>query len=274
MGKLSKLKQDKLIARRIKEFPKNIPSDHLRKLAEVRGLLAEWVQHHQFAEWISINLAARFGSGDGSPALEAHAAGFIDIFGYEVVEALVDWQNSIFTCIQMSWTYQRKELQGLEGLVDDIPRNEIDMFLSVLRDLYDSRMEHSFRDHEMTVKQASLNAKIARDTLWADGSGTLDEASLQEAWKGYKLSDFRGIEPFWYQQAMGVVALYAKSNRPLETQRRRTSDAFANFTDLVHRRSTAELKGKVPPEKKAFRSIQVKDGVVRQGKRGGYECVT
>jgi hypothetical protein len=274
MGKLAKIKQDKLIARRLKEFPKTIPSDHLRKLAEVRGMLSEWVQHHQFAEWISINLAARFGSGDGSPALEAQVAGVISIFGYEIVEALVDWQNDLFTCIQKSWTYQRKELEGLEGIVDEIPRNEIDLFLLVLRDLYDMRMEHSFRDHETTVKQASLNARIARDTLRADSSGTLVESELAESWGRYQLADFRGIEPFWYKQAMGVVDAYAKTNRPLEIQRRRTSGAFAHFLDLMQLRTTAELKGKVPPGEKAFRSVQVKNGVVKLGKKGGYECVT
>lgn len=272
MNQISRPKQEianrKIAADQLINFAANVPSEHLRRVAELRGLLSEWGRINGLAHWWSINLAARFGSGGGNPALEAWQQGQTNEFSYRLTAAIVDWQDQMFNCLQMSWPYQEKLVSEYKDISTDAPTNEIDLFLLVLREIYDQQMQMSFSDHTTKARNVIGQMKQARDTFWAVGGGVrVDNQSLVELCA----QDTERL--FWYSLSMGNVLTASKQDLPLLSQYRRYLKSFGDFCDMMQARGTTELKGRVPQQEKVFCSVQIKDGVKRLGTKGGFKSV-
>jgi len=269
MGQLSRQKRARAsrmaAATRMSEFAGSVPSDHLRQVAELRGLLSEWVRINGLANWFGVNLAARFGSGGGNPALDALMAGKTSKFAYLFTSAIVSWQDELFSCIQISWPYQRESFLAL----DDPPKNEIDLFFLILGEFYDFQLEQAIDGHSSTVRAAATRTNKSRYAFWAAGGGVEVDCDSIAA-----LCNGEGSSLFWYSLAMGTIKDACKTDPPLQSQHRAYLKKFGDFIDLVHRRTTAELKGSIPPEQKIFQSTRIQDGVVKRGTKGGYRAVT
>jgi len=126
------------------------------------------------SQLLGLSLNARFGGGGGNPLLEPLKKGEIDEYKYQIIWALVDCYQSLFTLIQMNWEILEVQLPEYgEDLIDlNSLENAKTLFLRLLKEYYDDSFRRCAEDgYTFTPSHANERAEIMRRMVGAIDTG-------------------------------------------------------------------------------------------------------
>lgn len=236
-----------------------IPSRELKRYATTQALLAEWLKLDGHTTLIGQCLKARFGGGDGNPALRAFQAGELSEFGYEFTMSLVDWWESLFNLVQSGWEYLEQELSQV---LEDFPKTELELYQRILQEQYDNQFKDCLKQQKTTVSNLEESTKLAKKAI---GDSKISPTVTVDPRLQALLKQYEGN--FWYSLSVGICTEKAKFDRPLNrllTEHRDKSGVVYILLEQAarHARKSSDYS--------QIRSVRWEDGELYEGTKGGW----
>lgn len=204
-------------------------------------------------------LKARFGGGGGNPAQTALDKGEIHEYDYQVIWALVDCYQSIFTLIQMNW-------KSISQLLKDEPclESEVSLFLEILREHYDGQFKRCADSYNFTSEHAKLQSKILKKMNGALATGApLVEMTPQERKKAGLPKETNYF--FWLPLVLQIALDNSNKNPHMKRYYNKCWEELSRLAD-IHEHWTNQHRG----EERA-NAVKWKNGEFFVGTKGGYK---
>jgi hypothetical protein len=242
---------------RIEKTTQNLPTEDI--LSQYQKIHEDLLTHFFVLRHQSILLGeclkARFGGGGGNPAERALKRGEIHEYEYQVIWALVDCYQTIFTLIQMNW-------ESISQLL--CFESEVSLFLEILREHYDGQFKRCFKSHNYTSQHAQQQARILKKMTGALATeAPLVEMTPQERKKAGLPKETNYFS--WLPLILQIAQDNCKKNPHMKRYYNKCWEELSRLAD-IHEYWTNNHRG----ESRA-KAVRWKDGQFSIGTQGGYK---
>ena len=263
---LTKKKFKKLI-----EITSKLPTaDLLEQYKQVhQDLVIQFFVSRNQSQLLGQSLKARFGGGGGNPPQKSLDNGEIDEYECEVIWAMVDCYQSIFTLLQMNWEAIKKYLPKYIGdYLNAVSLvSETNLFFELLREHYDDNFKRCADGWNFTPSQAKHRAEILYRTVEAiDKNKELIPIGAKDRQKAGLSNKHRYF--FLFSSVLNICKEEVKKGNQASIYYENIWRTLARLSE-VHKCWSSQHRG----ESRA-RAVKWDKGKFLIGTKGGYTSVT
>lgn len=257
-------KLNKKTATKIQKYTKSLPTDELlKKYFQVQDLAIQFLVLRKRSTILGECFKARFGGGGGNPADDALARGDVDEYERDVIWALVDVFQSIFTLIQMNWNSIKAENSSIS---EPFLSSETNLFLQILREHYDGEFMQCVDGYSFTPTQVKERAKNLRQqtdvvNLPKSVQAGMDMSQREKC----GLSD-RNKYFYWLNRVLDISQERAKKDK---TYKKYLLDFHVNVSRVADIHEYWGSQHRLQPDR--ARAVKWKNKKKSVGCKGGYQ---
>jgi hypothetical protein len=260
-------KLNKKAVTKVQKYTEWLPSNKLflrYYIQAHRDLVIEFLTLRQQSVILGKCFKARFGGGGGNPAEDALTEGYIDEYERDVIWALVDAFQAIFTLIQMNWNAIKAETSFIS---ESFLSSETTLFFEILREHYDDKFMQCVDGYTFTPAQAKERAKELREQTDLLNLPSLPQTDMSTVDVRKKCGlNYRNKYFYWLNLVLDIGQKQAKKNKSYKKYLDDFHVAVSRVADIYEYWGSQHRT----PEDRA-KAVKWKDKKKSVGCKGGYQ---